>query len=441
VNRSVIQKAINALFSRGVGLLLQLSLTVILGRLLGAAGMGVYSLYTSWMMLFASIADLGMPNYVLRSVSVLDGKNRRQTAIDFTFRVIKVLLVSGLLITALVWAFSGLFDFSDDVFNTQWLMLIAVISAVAFMLIRILSEALKGIRQVNLALAAETALLPTGALLVLGVLYLYNWDITAQNYLVLHLVMLLATTFFMIWMLLRFRPPEPDQAGQADQADQIGSHDDTEQPLLLNRSLLPFWGAGLLNMWFMNMPIILLPQFATTEEIGVFAVAYRLIAFASIILVTLASLFAPKFARDFANNDADALKRGLRQSQLLSLMIFLPMLIVFTFFAEPVLSLFGDEFTAGKELLWILVVGQTLNAATGLVGFMMNMIHQEKQEFYIQLTTTIMLMLLIFVMGSQYGVTGVAIAYAMAIVIKNLTSLIFSLYHLNAMQRLAGAMQ
>jgi O-antigen/teichoic acid export membrane protein len=438
VNRSVIQKAINALFSRGVGLLLQLSLTVILGRLLGAAGMGVYSLYTSWMMLFASIADLGMPNYVLRSVSVLDGKNRRQTAIDFTFRVIKVLLVSGLLITALVWAFSGLFDFSDDVFNTQWLMLIAVISAVAFMLIRILSEALKGIRQVNLALAAETALLPTGALLVLGVLYLYNWDITAQNYLVLHLVMLLATTFFMIWMLLRFRPPAPDQAGQADQ---IGSHDDTEQPLLLNRSLLPFWGAGLLNMWFMNMPIILLPQFATTEEIGVFAVAYRLIAFASIILVTLASLFAPKFARDFANNDADALKRGLRHSQILSLMIFLPMLIVFTFFAEPVLSLFGDEFTAGKELLWILVVGQTLNAATGLVGFMMNMIHQEKQEFYIQLTTTIMLMLLIFVMGSQYGVTGVAIAYAMAIVIKNLTSLIFSLYHLNAMQRLAGAMQ
>jgi O-antigen/teichoic acid export membrane protein len=435
VNRSVIQKAINALFSRGVGLLLQLSLTVILGRLLGAAGMGVYSLYTSWMMLFASIADLGMPNYVLRSVSVLDGKNRRQTAIDFTFRVIKVLLVSGLLITALVWAFSGLFDFSDDVFNTQWLMLIAVISAVAFMLIRILSEALKGIRQVNLALAAETALLPTGALLVLGVLYLYNWDITAQNYLVLHLVMLLATTFFMIWMLLRFRPPEPDQAGQA------GSHDDNELPLLLNRSLLPFWGAGLLNMWFMNMPIILLPQFATTEEIGVFAVAYRLIAFASIILVTLASLFAPKFARDFANNDADALKRGLRHSQILSLMIFLPMLIVFTFFAEPVLSLFGDEFTAGKELLWILVVGQTLNAATGLVGFMMNMIHQEKQEFYIQLTTTIMLMLLIFVMGSQYGVTGVAIAYAMAIVIKNLTSLIFSLYHLNAMQRLAGAMQ
>jgi O-antigen/teichoic acid export membrane protein len=417
----------NALISRGIGLLLQLTLTVILGRLLGAAGMGMYSLYASWMMLFASIADLGMPNYVLRTVSVLDGEQKRNNAISFTLGVFKVLLVSGLLITGLVWVFSGLFDFSDAKLDTQWLMLIAVISAVAFMLIRILSEALKGIRQVNLALAAETALLPAGVLLVLGVLYVYNWDISAQNYLVLHLAMLLVTTVFMLWLLLRFR--------QGDKSPEL------QQPALFNRSLMPFWGAGLLNMWFMNMPIILLPQFATTEEIGVFSVAYRLIAFASIILVTLASLFAPKFARDFANNDADALKRGLRQSQMLSLLIFLPMLIVFTFFAELVLSLFGEEFTAAKELLWILVAGQTLNAATGLVGFMMNMIHQEKQEFYIQLTTTIMLMLMILALGSQYGVIGVAVAYATAIVIKNLTSLIFSLYHLNAMQRLAGAMQ
>jgi O-antigen/teichoic acid export membrane protein len=123
------------------------------------------------------------------------------------------------------------------------------------------------------------------------------------------------------------------------------------------------------------------------------------------------------------------------------MLVFIPMLLVFTFLAEPLLGIFGEEFKAGKEILWVLVVGQTLNAATGLVGFMMNMIHQEKQEFYIHLTTTIMLTLLIFALGSLYGVIGVAIAYATALVIKNLTSLIFSLYHLNAMQRLAGAMQ
>ena len=421
-----IKSMVPVLASRGVGLILQLGLTVLLGRLLGAAGMGVFSLYTSWMMIFSSIANMGMPNYVLRTVSVLDHKQERSTAVNFTTRVIKSLLMSGGLLTLLVMVFSTFIDTSGDEIDMQWVFMLSVISAVAFMIIKVLAEALKGIRQVNLALVAETALVPLGALMVLGVLYLYNWDITAQGYLVLHLVLLILTTLFMFWMLLRFRPEMTQTQG-------------SEVPQLMNRSLLSFWGIGLLNMWFMNMPIILLPQFATAEEIGIYSVAFRLIALASIILVTLASLFGPRFARDFANNDAEALKQGLRQSQLLSMLIFIPMLLVFTLFAEPVLGIFGEEFKAGKEILWILVVGQTLNAATGLVGYMMNMIHKEKQEFYIQLVSTVMLMIMIFIFGNEYGVTGVAIAYASVIVIKNLTSLIFSLYHLNTMQRLAGA--
>jgi len=425
VNRSVLQKAFNALFSRGIGLVLQLSLTVILGRLLGAAGMGVFSLYTSWMMMFASFADLGMPNHVLRTVSVQDDRNNRNQAISFTLLVIKTLLISGGVVSLLVLLFSDYFVAEDANVDYQYVLAVAAVSAIAFMIIRILSEALKGIRQVNLALAAETALLPFAALLMLGVLYLYGWDITAQGYLALHLVLMIAVTAFMIWMLLRLKTQ---------------SQTDDAVPTLFNRGLLPFWGGGLLNMWFMNMPIILLPQFASTEEIGIYGVAFRLIGLASIILVTLASLFGPKFARDYANNDAEALKQGLKHSQILSMLVFIPMLIVFTLFAEPVLGIFGEEFKAGKEILWILVVGQTINAATGLVGFMMNMIHQEKQEFYIHLTTTIMLTPMIFLLGNLYGVIGVAVAYASALVIKNLISLIFSLYHLNAMQRLAGAM-
>ena len=433
MNKPLLHKAFNALFSRGIGLLLQLGLTVILGRLLGAAGMGVFSLYTSWMMMFASIANMGMPNFVLRKVSVLDNKQERGLAISFTTSVIKRLLVSGGLLTIFVLAIAVFIDSpagdsSSGEVDMQWVLILSVLSAVAFMIIKVLAEALKGIRQVNLGLAAETALVPLGALLVLGVLYAYDWDISSQGYLVLHLVLLSLTTLFMFRLLLRFR-------------HQIKKAQSSELPRLTDRSLLSFWGIGLLNMWFMNMPIILLPQFATAEEIGIYGVAFRLIALASIILVTLASLFGPKFARDFANNDAEALKQGLKQSQLLSMLIFIPMLLVFTLFAEPMLGIFGEEFKAGKEILWILIVGQTLNAATGLVGFMMNMIHKEKQEFYIHLATTLMLMVMIFILGNEYGVIGVALAYALVIVIKNLTSLIFSLYHLNSMQRLAGAVQ
>lgn len=427
-----IKSIIPLLTSRGIGLLLQLILMIVLGRLLGAEGMGLYALYLSGMMTLASIADLGTPNHVLRNVSVLEDRGHVYSAVNFTLNILKMLLVPGLIMVITAYFFSWLYlQFADPLtFDLLWLIGFSALSAVSFIWVRVLSEALKGLGQVNFALIAETSLLPLGALIVVAVLYRFDWDITAESYLVLHLVLLIMVTAVMLRkLMMQYR---------IDQ-ESLQTHEAT--PATFNRSQLSFWGAGLLNMWFLNMPVILLPFFATTQEIGIFSVAYRLIALASIVLVTLASLFAPRFARDYANRDADALASGLKQSQFLSVLVFLPMLLAFTIFSDQILGVFGDEFIAGKDLLMIMVVGQLLNAATGLVGFMMNMIHQEKTEFHIQLFTTMLLMFLIYLLGSFYGVYGVAISYALAIVIKNLASLYFSLYHINAMKRLAGATQ
>ncbi len=410
-----------ALSARGIGLLLQLGMNIILGRTLGAAGMGVYSLYTSWMMVMASVADIGMPNYALRTVSVLEGEGRQQQARHFILRVLRVLLFSGLILVLVVSVFSKRV--------AEWLLggsamahilLLAAVAAVLFMMIKVLSESLKGIRRVNLALTAETALLPFAAILIIFYLYLQSQSLSAEGFLLIHIALLLLTTIVMLWLFHRFTRHHCLQRGIAVIP-------------LFSQSLLPFWGGGLLGMWFMNMPILLLPQFATADEIGIFGVAYRLILLGTTILVTLASIFGPKFACNYANGDAEALKRGLKQSQLLSLLIYLPLLIAYTVFAEPVLAFFGEEFKAGKELLWIMVAGQLINTATGLVGFMMNMIHQERQEFYIQLAVTLLMLLLIVTLGHWYGVIGVAIAYATGIVVKNITSLIFSIHHLNVM--------
>ncbi|TNF99090.1 MAG: hypothetical protein EP297_06450, partial [Gammaproteobacteria bacterium] len=411
-----------ALFSRGIGLFLQLCMNIVLGRVLGAAGMGVYSLYSAWMMVMGSIANLGMPTYTLRTVSVLDGKGLKDTARRFTLGILRILLISGLLMIVLVAAISGFVaEAMLGESGMESVLILAALAAALFMMTKVLSESLKGIRRVNLALTTETALLPLGAIIVIGILHLNDWDLTARGFLAIHIILLVLTTLVMIWFMLRY-------ARGSSQAE------NQEIPPLMSRSLLHFWGGGMLNMWVMNMPILLLPQFANTAEIGIFGVAYRLILLGTTILVTLASIFGPRFARDFANGDVAALKRGLRQSQILSLLIYSPMLIAFTLFAEPVLGLFGNEFTAGKELLWIMVAGQLLNTATGLVGFMMNMIHREKEEFYIQLAVAIFVFGLILILGKMYGVMGVAIAYATGVAVKNLTSLAFSQFYLNAME-------
>jgi O-antigen/teichoic acid export membrane protein len=411
-----------ALFNRGFGLGLQFAMNIALSRVLGAAGMGVYSLYVSWMMLLGSLAEVGMGNQTLRSVSVLQASQRYQQIRAFIFKVSLFLLSSGLTVLLLVWLLPH--ELKNRLLETpdvDSLLILAAVAALPFVLMKIFSEALKGLDQVNLALSAEKALLPTLVLLFLGFVYYFSWSLSVQQFIYLHIGLLIFSTLFMLgafWLYTR-HDQQPDCAPAS-------------KPF--TRSLLPFWGAGLLNVWFMNMPIILLTQFATTADVGVFSVAFRLIAIAATILVTLASIFGPRFARAYASRDIPALRRGLRQSQQLSLLLFIPMAIVLGFFAEPILSLFGEEFRAGREILWILTAGQFVNAATGLVGFLMNMIHQEKQEFYIQLVITVLTTLMIWIMGTQYGVIGVTIAYALGIAFKNLTSLLFSLYHLKRIE-------
>jgi len=419
----VVKAPLYALFSRGIGLLLQFMMNIVLARFIGAAGMGVYSLYTSWMMVLSSAVGMGMPNHSLRTVSVLEANNERRSIRVFSIKVISLVFFLGL-ITA------GLISLSGDFLTATLLgeidfdhiLIFSAVAAIFFIIIRVLSESLKGLRKINAALIMETSFIPSIILLLLAAYYLFNLDLSVETFFYIHISSLFVLTIVMLFFLILVTRIKNKNKNVSD------------SPAVFSRSLFPFWGGALLNMWFINMPIILLPQFASVDEIGVFGVAYRLIALASTVLITLASIFGPQFARDYANGDIDALKRGLLHSQLYSLLIYAPILFIFIFFAEPLLGIFGEEFINGKELLWVMAIGQLLNSATGLVGYLMNMIHQEKQEFYIQLWVTLFVLLLIILLGTYKGVMGVAIAYAIGIAVKNIVSWYFSLHHLNRMK-------
>ena len=103
--------------------------------------------------------------------------------------------------------------------------------------------------------------------------------------------------------------------------------------------------------------------------------------FATIILQALSSYFSPGFARARARRDLDELARQLRASQLYSTASYVPLLIGFGLFPDPMLGLFGPEFVAARGLLRILAVGQAVNATTGLVGPFSIMVGRERTVF------------------------------------------------------------
>jgi O-antigen/teichoic acid export membrane protein len=414
--RTKLYNILPALAVRGGGLGLQIAMSVVIARLLGAEGMGLYTLYVTWMVLFADLVSLGMPVYALRSVAALKARGQGRAAGPFVRQALALVLSLGALVLLLPWwAAEPMARWIAGDAHLAPAFQIAAVSAWLFVGLRILAETLKAAGATQRGLFAESAAIPLVILSALPVLVLHD-HLDGESLLWLHVT---ATGSAFVLAAALWRSLSRGLGGDASGVIPAYSP-----------ALWPLWGSALLNVAYMNLPILLLPQFATVAELGQFGVAFRLMNLVTVILVTLAAIFGPRFAAAYALKDAAQLRHLLKRSQQLSLLLFAPFLLAFTLLAGPVLGVFGEEFREAAPLLWILALGQLVNAATGLVGYLLNMMHQERTEFAILLVTGVAMLVGMIIAGSVAGVLGVTLAYSAGLMLKNLLSLIFSLRYL-----------
>lgn len=405
-----------ALMVRGGGLGLQIAMSVVIARLLGAEGMGLYTLYVTWMVLFADLVSLGMPIYALRTVASLKARGQGKAAGPFVRQALGLVLTLGALVLLWPWwAAAPMARWIAGDVNLAPAFQIAAVGAWLFVGLRVLAEALKAAGATQRGLFAESATIPLVILSALPVLVLRD-RLDGESLLWLHVT---ATGLAFALAAALWRSLRRGLGGAVDESIPAYSP-----------ALWPLWGGTLLNVAYVNLPILLLPQFATVAELGQFGVAFRLMNLVTVILVTLAAVFGPQFAAAYALKDAARLRHLLKRSQQFSLLLFAPFLLAFTVLAGPVLGLFGAEFREAEPLLWILALGQLVNAATGLVGYLLNMMHQERTEFVILLGTGGAMLVSMMIAGSMAGVLGVTLAYSTGLMLKNLLSLIFSLRYL-----------
>lgn len=409
---SQLQRVLPALVVRGGGLGLQIGMSIVIARLLGADGMGLYTLYVTWLALFADLISMGLPVYGMRTVASLKARGEGGVAGAFVRRALGAVVLLGLPMMLLPWFFAE--QLAHWVAGDAALapaFQVAAAGALVYAGMRLLAESLKAAGATQRGLIAESFTIPL-VVLVFAPALLVAGRLDQVSILWLHLsaVALAFGLALGLWAWVAHR------LGPAQGAP----------PAVLTHALPPLWGGTLINMLYVSLPILVLPHFATVEELGQFGVAFRLINLVTVILVTLAAIFGPEFAAAYALRDPDRLRLLLRRSQQFSLLLFAPFLIVFTLFGSLVLGLFGEEFRQASLILAIMALGQLVNAATGLVGYLLNMMHHERTEFVILLVTLI-LMLAGMILGGRLGaVLGVTLAYSGGLMLKNLLSFFFS---------------
>lgn len=183
---------------------------------------------------------------------------------------------------------------------------------------------------------------------------------------------------------------------------------------------LPMGASLILSHLLLWNDTLLLGYFRTSDEVGLYSVAVRLITVAAIMLNSFNTMFAPVISdlhvRGMSAELEQLFKRVTRWIVTLSLPIFLPLLL----FGPQVLLIFGEKFTVVSVSLAVLTLGQLVNVATGPVGGMICMCGRPKLETLNSVFAWILSIGLCVLLIPRYGILGAAIANASANILANI---------------------
>jgi len=406
--KTVLQKnrrTLTALLIRGIVMCLQFIMQIVLVWVAGAMGAGIYALYQAWMAIFSRLTGLGSTTHSLRTVSVLADREEGAAIQSYQNQMSKLLILcGGGLALVYIFASSLLAEKFLGAAELSYVVIAAGIGGVFTNILKIGAESLKGMGRINVGLVLEWAVLPSVVIITAGILAATGGLVKMEIVLYVHVVAIL-----LVAIMLRLIVNSSAEALLART---------TSQTSFGLKKLSPLWGGELAVVWFMNIPLLLLPQFVSLVELGVFAIALKLILIVQAVLVVLSSVYGPKFAQKFQKRDFKGLSSDIRETQMISMILYAPMFLLFMFAPEFVMGLFGEEFKVGADLLRILALGQLLYAACGLGDFVLNMAHQEKLYLKINLGCTFLMLVLCWFLSGNLGLIGCAIAVAISIACK-----------------------
>lgn len=401
--------------ARGVAALGSLALVIVLGRLYGAAGVGVYALAHALLMGAALLARVGMDNALIRFV----GADHRSPHVILYLRwaCCKAIGLSSVIALAIFFG-RGLLE---TVFGAEGLSKVLVgiaIATPAFTLGFLFSGFFKGVRRPATACLLEngSVALLAGGLVVLLYQYLHMTGLAAIGWAYAGAAWLVfGQGAWQLWLWYR---RQTWLVKDNESLPRVGRHQfDTSSRAFFVMSMAGFMQSVLSILvagWLLN-----------DEGLGLFKTSQQTAILISFILIVINAIFPPRFASLHREGKILALGRLARQGALLGVTIALPLLLVCLLVPGWVLGLFGDEFSQAAPLLRIIALAQLINVATGSVGFLLNMTGHEALMRNIALICNAIGLSMFFVLIPPFGPLGAAMALAFVLITQNLVALYF----------------
>lgn len=162
-----------------------------------------------------------------------------------------------------------------------------------------------------------------------------------------------------------------------------------------------------------------------TRAAGIYAVATRLAELTTFGLQAVNMSLAPMISELHTTRQNARLQAMVTRSARGVFAFTAVVSLLLGLMGTRILGLFGPDFIAAYPALLILLIGQTINAATGSVGYLMTMTGHQRQAAWLVALAAAVTLGLAFSLIPQFGIRGAAMASAAGLTLLNLSMLVF----------------
>lgn len=389
------------------------SYTLLLARVLSTSELGEYFLMFTIINILGLVSTVGLDFGVVRYVALFAGEGKNRTARKTLQAGLWLGVPMGILVaTAAFFAAplvtDALLDGNPDATTGLRIFLISIPFWVAA---RLCNSATQGMHQMQyqvisrdigeqvskFGLSIIAIALGTG---LIGVV----WANSAS--------VVVAMALSLVFAILIFRRMPADAP-----AEKIAKR--------MYRYSFPLAFSNILGMILIWADTLLLGYLGTTSDVGYYGAALRVgSTFSMTLLAAFITVFQPVISDLYNRRQMEELQALFKTVTRWMFICSYPVFLLLALFADPIMRLFGGEFTAGSGALVLLAFGQLVNASTGSAGLMVVMSGRSHMELLNVGAALVANTVICFLLIPRYGVMGAAVANMAAVGIVNVMRMI-----------------
>ena len=396
---SFIIKLLNTVFT--------LLIAVVLARVLGADGFGVYAFCFSISQVLAVPAMLGMQQLVVREVSAYRTREEYSLIRGLLRRSRQNVFLASLALMIVAGIIAFLVAEYIDAMNLSafWM---AMLLVPLFAFLRVHNSALRGFGRIIQGQLGRV-LRPAFFLILIGVLFFFFPSrLDPLHALSMHVIGATLALGILCYLLQKALPFQT-KISKPEYRTRIWM-----------KSAWPMLLAGGMQILNKETSVLMLGFLGTAEDVGFFRVAQRAAILIPFGLHAVNMALAPTASRLYTNGQIQLLQRVLTQSARAILAYALPVtlcLMIGSFWLVPLI--FGSEFVPAIWPLIILCAGQLVNAGVGSVGIVLTMTQNERLTAKGVVIAAIVNLILNIILIPLWGTLGAAVATSISIILWN----------------------